>query len=286
MLAGKVKDNDISTLEYPLIASPKIDGIRCLRPHGMMPVTRNFKQIPNRYIRETLIRILPEGFDGEIILPGKPFNEVVSAVMRFEGTPEFEYHAFDWVQDSLQEPFIERIDSLQSKIITINCPYIKYVRQLYMCVGKELEVFERECLSNGYEGVMVRKPLGRYKCGRSTSNEGLLLKLKRFSEDEAIIIGYNELLHNDNVPIPNAFGLIERSTHQANKESMDTLGSFTVLCNGVQFKIGSGFTAEDRQYYWNIRESVIGKMITFKYQPSGTKDRPRFPIFKGFREDI
>ena len=57
---------DLEKIEFPVWATPKIDGIRCLKINGQV-VSRNFKPIPNHHIRTTLEQILPDGIDGEII---------------------------------------------------------------------------------------------------------------------------------------------------------------------------------------------------------------------------
>jgi len=51
------------------------------------------------------------------------------------------------------------------------------------------------------------------------------------------------------------------------------------------FKVGSGFTDEQRNEVWVNASKYIGATITFKYFPHGVKDKPRSPIFKGFRVD-
>jgi len=66
---------------------------------------------------------------------------------------------------------------------------------------------------------------------------------------------------------------------------MDTLGTLLVrdVHTGVEFGIGSGFTAEDRQRFWNNKQKVIGTIVKYKYFPTGSKDKPRFPVFLSFR---
>ena len=91
MLAGTIED--IYKLDYPVICTPKLDGIRCLKIGGRA-VSRTFKSIQNNYIRTILEKLLPDGMDGEII-SGKNFQETTSAVMREEGEPEFVFWAFD-----------------------------------------------------------------------------------------------------------------------------------------------------------------------------------------------
>jgi len=56
-----------------------------------------------------------------------------------------------------------------------------------------------------------------------------------------------------------------------------------------EFKIGSGFTEDARVKLWrerDERDELKGRLAKFKYQPSGVKDKPRFPVFLGFRNKI
>lgn len=62
----------------------------------------------------------------------------------------------------------------------------------------ELAAYKEKCLSEGYEGVMVRDPAGPYKCGRSTVREGWLLKIKRFEDGEAEVLETYEGMSNYN----------------------------------------------------------------------------------------
>ena len=64
MLAGKAPD-DLRNLTYPVLASPKLDGIRCII-RGGMATARSLKVIPNTWAREQL-RGIPDGIDGELI---------------------------------------------------------------------------------------------------------------------------------------------------------------------------------------------------------------------------
>ena len=49
------------------------------------------------------------------------------------------------------------------------------------------------------------------------------------------------------------------------------------------FSVGSGFTDAQRLDFWRNAESLIGKVIKYKSFTVGVKDKPRFPIFLGFR---
>jgi DNA ligase 1 len=150
---------------------------------------------------------------------------------------------------------------------------------------EELDAFEAKQLEKGLEGVILRKPDGIYKCGRSSTNEGILLKLKRYEDSEAEIIGLEQLLSNQNDATTNALGHTERSSHKANMKPMGVLGALNVrdLKTKVEFSIGTGFDADTRKELWEMR-NIIGKIVKYKYFASGSRDKPRFPVFLGFRD--
>jgi len=148
--------------------------------------------------------------------------------------------------------------------------------------------WEESYLAAGYEGVMLRHPDGPYKHGRSTAKEAWLLKVKRFVDAEAKVIGYSEAQHNANEAKRNELGQLERSSHKAGKVGKQTLGALMVkdLKTGVEFDIGTGFTESQRQLLWAQGDNLIGKVVKYKSQPTGVKDKPRFPVFLGFRDKV
>ena len=57
---------------------------------------------------------------------------------------------------------------------------------------------------------MVRTPDSPYKCGRSTEREAWLLKIKRFEDAEAVVLGTYEGMSNMNEAGVDAFGRTKR----------------------------------------------------------------------------
>jgi len=280
MLAGTL--TDMSKLKYPIIASPKLDGIRCLVISGKV-VSRKLKDIPNHYIRQTILSQAPEqmDLDGEIMLKSGDFNNVQSAVMSEDGEPDFVYHVFDAVGGN---SYINRIYTLDKHFPTDNIQVLDSVQ-----IDSEFELleYEKNCLQLGYEGVMIRSLDGPYKFGRSTENEGYLLKMKQFHDAEAKVVGFIEREHNANVATKDALGKTKRSTHKANMIPSNTLGAIQVETeSGIPFSVGTGFTDVQRKHIWENRESYIGRFVTYKYQELSSYDVPRFPVFKCFREDM
>jgi len=166
---------------------------------------------------------------------------------------------------------------------------------------KGIEELEIAYLDLGYEGVMLRDPNGPYKNGRSTAKEGWLLKVKRFEDSEALVVGMEEKLHNANEATVGELGQTKRTSHQENLVPLNTMGALIVkdLKTGVVFNIGTGFTDEDRDYWWNqltydfeCVENHGGRtrdcgtpteIVKYKYFASGSKDKPRFPSYQGIR---
>lgn len=271
---------NLKTLKFPVLASPKLDGVRALVRDGVV-LSRSLKPIPNRHVQLMFGRPELEGLDGELILgdPTHPeaYRRTVSAVMSIEGEPDVDFHAFDrWNRDY---PYIE---IMLSYGLTIP------VFSTLLHTIEELEEYEVALLDKGYEGVMLRDPQSPYKFGRSTAKEGYLLKLKRFADSEAEIIDFEELMHNQNEALLNETGHTERSTKQDGLLPADMLGALIVrdIRSGVEFKIGTGFTAAERQKFWNLRATIRGALVKYQYFPTGSKEKPRFPSFQGFRHHI
>ena len=286
LLAVAVKEAE--DIKYPVLATKKLDGIRCLMINGAA-VTRNFKPLPNVYIAQKLAQFLPNGFDGEVMIRGtNNFNDIQSAVMSRDGEPDFVYNAFDYVNDSLDLGYEDRIKAMVMEANSIADEYVKYLELLTPTLietPSQLAEFEATCLADGYEGVMIRKPNGSYKCGRSTLKEGILLKVKRFQDAEAIVIGYEEKMTNNNIQEMDAFGHSKRSSKLEGLVGAETLGAIEVrdINSGIEFKIGTGFDDKIRAEIWANRDTYKGKLLTYKSQPVGVKEKPRFPVFLHFR---
>lgn len=284
LLAATLKD--LTSLLYPLLATPKLDGIRFLKVDGKA-VTRRFKPIPNKHIRGLLEKYLPDGIDGEIITDGT-FNDIQSKVMSHEGAPNFTLYIFDYVKCDLNQYYKDRAKNL-SDLDSLKTPF-RIVLLIPKIIENETELlnYEDQCLKKGFEGIMIRHPLGKYKCGRSTEKEMILLKLKRFCDAEAKVIGFEEKLHNDNLPERDVFGLTKRSSKKDGLVPANTLGALIVedIKTGVKFGIGSGFDDGLKKEIWLHKRKYKNKIVKYKYQSVGANGTPRFPVFLGFRSKL
>lgn len=284
----KGADADLSRLVFPYMVTPKLDGHRCLIKNGVA-LTSALKPFPNQYIQGYFSSGKWDGLDGELIVgPATDpdvFRRTSSGVRKASGEPDFTF----WVFDRWEVPEWDagaRYSSIERSFDTSG----RLVRVPMVLVTDEAELLyvERRYLEHGYEGVMLRHPHSPYKFGRASVTENYLLKLKRFADAEAEIIGVVEQQHNTNEATTNNLGRTQRSSAKAGKVGKNTLGALKArVLNGkfagVEFEVGTGFDDALRRKLWFCREHVNGLVFTFKYQDVGGYDKPRIPVFKAFR---
>jgi DNA ligase-1 len=117
--------------------------------------------------------------------------------------------------------------------------------------------------------------------------EGILGKLKCFTDAEYEVVGFQERMHNGNEATVNALGHTERSSHKENKIGRGDLGALVCrTADGLEFNVGTGFDDQLRRWIWDNRENLHGKLVKVKSFLIGVKDAPRFPVFLGFRDPI
>jgi len=309
MLAATVEVDTFDKIKWPVFASPKIDGIRCLIHPTLGPVSRTFKPIANVYVREFLDEYCRGAHvDGELYAINEDgtanFNATQSAIMSRGGRPRFHYSIFDCF-DRPDDPFEMRHARALAKanLMLLSTLSISGLEHVILRNAGDLVEYSDECLARGYEGIVIRAQGGAYKSGRSTLNQGGMLKYKPWADAEGIIIGFEELMHNDNYQENDAFGLAKRSSHLEGKTPAGTLGALVLQTAWGVLRVGTGFDAATRQAIWDRNQGFrpgdemilnrslgerctdIGRKVTFKYQKHGMQDLPRFPVFKGFRED-
>lgn len=291
LLSGKVRADELEKLPFPLIASPKLDGIRCI-VHGGRAYSRYLNLLPNKHVQSMFWEKLSKKvmLDGEIVagnaLDPNAFNQTQSDILSIDGKPKFTFWVFD-DPSKPDEEFHWRLHQANMYVREARLPFLKLLEHKHIKTLEELIEYEAKHVDLGFEGVMVRSPNGRYKHGRSTFREGILIKIKRFEDSEAEVLDSYELMHNANEATIDNLGQQKRSHHKAGKIGKDMLGGFSVrdIHTGVEFDVGSGFTEAQRHEFWADRKGMKGRIFTYRFQPAGVKEKPRFPVFKGFRPE-
>lgn len=288
MLSANV-EGDLSQVKFPVLASPKLDGIRITIVEGQV-LTRSLKPVPNKYINSKLNDPRLNGYDGEIIVGDiadpELYRKTMSAVMSEDGEPDFTFLVFDnYLLSNMG--FANRLREVALEMAELKLPFLDCVVHHEVKDKEALAELENKFIGQKYEGLMMRKPNGLYKQGRSTLKEFGLVKWVRVETEEGEVVGFEERMHNANEAKINALGHTERSSHKANKIGRGDLG--TLLLKNPKYtelvRVGTGFTDVERAEIWNNKEKFLGKSATYQYRPYGAYDAPRFAAFKGFRDE-
>lgn len=306
MLAPNQETN-LDEIQYPILASYKLDGIRCLFIKGEM-LSRSLKPIVNKQLREKFADLIKYSkihnliLDGEIYSPDLTFQEITSFVMTqdFEDKksikkhgkvltiPEhLKFYAFDYVKDNnFDEPFMKRGLGVDSLGVFGNI--VEVVSHTFMPCREDIEAHFKRALDEGHEGLILRKKNGRYKCGRGTIKEGLIYKVKPFVTVDAKI---KEVLQGTKVKdgvekTVNELGRSVTSKKKDDREFTDMVADFIVPYENTTVKVScSRMPHDQRKEVWANKQSYIGKTIEYKFLRIGLKDKPRSPNWIRFRED-
>lgn len=285
-------------LRFPLYAQPKIDGVRALNFDGQL-TGRSLKPHANKYVTKRFSHPMLRGFDGEMAAQGSNHPSLcrltTSALNTIEGEPYVEWHLFDHItNETINEPYRNRIRCLRVAVERIReafevsylFPHLKIVPSYRCETIEELLNLESRFEAEGYEGTIIRDINGKYKQGRSTVREGGLLRIKRFIEEEAVVLSITEGESNMNDAQQNELGLQFRTSHQAGMVPNGLVGSLQCLVvkTGEEITVAAGrMTHHEREVYFRNQEHLIGKTIKYKFFPKGGKDKPRFPTFQCIR---
>lgn len=291
---------DLNNIHYPVLASTKLDGIRCLFIDGKI-LSRSLKPIQNKQLCERFepLRKYSEEhdviLDGEIFSPELTFQEITHYVMtqdlENEKLPEsLKFYAFDLIkQMDLAESFESRYRNLQHFVFSLSgiCPqytFLWIVQQDEVHSKEEvLKLFEN-ALNTGLEGLILRDPTSRYKCGRGTIKEGLIYKLKPWETFDAKITGVVQSteVREGAEKKTNELGHSITSKKIADRITIEKASAFYVQYEGKELKVTLAMTDEEKEEVWKNKEAYIRKTIEFKAMKIGMKDLPRHPIFLRF----
>lgn len=228
------------------LASEKLDGVRAYW-NGNQLLTRSGRIIlaPPWFIAQ-----LPAyPLDGELWISRGQFDQV-SAIIRTQTTNDLDWQQVKYMLFDLPDvakPFLQRYQQLQQLVTHLNQPHIKLVEQTPI-TDENLQVQLQLLTDQGAEGLMLRHQNSQYQAGRTQD----LLKVKVWLDDEAEVIKI----------LPGKGRLIGK------------MGALVVSWNGRQFKLGSGFSDQERE---NPPEP--GTLVTFKYSGLSKNRLPRFASF-------
>lgn len=262
MLAN-VWEDAVSHVKFPGYVQAKLDGSRLLaeKQNGTVRMwSRQGKEITIPHlIKKELEGVLSDGecTDGELYVHGWSFQRNISAVKKYSAdTDLLEYHIYD-LPNKNGMSFKDRFVDIDKSKFTGR---LKILPTTPVSSMEDISAAEVLALQEGYEGLMFRNSKGVYKFKHRSSD---LLKIKRFTDSEFEIIGSKDGTGREEGLI------IFRCKNEAGKE----------------FDVRPAGTVEERARMWHNRASLLGKLLTVKYQEFTDDGLPRFPVGLHIREE-
>lgn len=280
---------DINTIKYPIFASYKLDGIRCLFIDGQM-LSRSFKPIRNEVLQKRFQHLKNWSkttgiiLDGELYMKGATFQQITSWVMT-ENLPvpnELQFWCFDAVKEqSVSTHFQERLRLIPT------ADYLFNVKQQLIGSSKDVLTLFEKALENGYEGLILKSPDSYYKCGRATVKEGLMYKIKPFETFDGEIVDVIQATQvKDGVEkTEDNFGHSKTSKKIGDRELIEKASAFKVKYLDTFVKVTLAMSDSEKEEVWKNQKKYIGKWVEYKGMNVGAKDVPRHPVFIRFREE-
>lgn len=293
MLAPNEQPN-LENIQYPMFASFKLDGIRCIFKDGEM-LSRSLKPIRNKKLQEKFqfLKDMSKNigiFDGELYAHDLTFQEITHFVMTEDIGEEqlpndLKFYCFDYYggEDCVNRLFKDRIDNYNrvlSKYDACVC-----VEQFKVNSKNDVDLLFEKALELGYEGLILKHPDSLYKFGRGTFKEGSIYKVKPFKTYDLPILDVYERMENVGESKINELGYKQKEKHNDDMKPTGIAAGFLTEFNDKPMKVTLTGTEEFRKEIWNNKESYIGKVMEIKGMEVGSKDVLRHPIFVRFRLD-
>jgi len=257
MLAHKWKEHS-HKIEYPAFMQPKLDGIRCIATvkKGKCTLwTRTRKQIKSV---PHIVAALEQAFPTEyVVLDGELYNhkyrdqfeQIVSLVRKDKPDARcgmVQYHVYDTIRSG---SFSSRLGWLEQAADRFSNTVV-LVPTVSVDSPEEVIQYFMDCRSDGYEGAMIRNDAA-YEHKRSYN----IQKIKKFDDAEFKIIGV-----------------------EPGRGRMAECAVFVCQGKGGEFRCKMEGALDTLKPYLDKPKTVIGKMLTVRYQGLTNGKLPRFPV--------
>lgn len=270
------------------LASRKLDGCRaiCIKKGKDVKIySRSGKEYLTLDVLKSEISQLPGDFvlDGECCIVNEHgdenFTDIIKEIKRKNHTIKNpHYFIFDCLTlDEFEShtstaTLTERLARL-SNINIDKVSHAEVLKQTQLTSYEQFDEMIEEAAQKGWEGLIIRKNVG-YEGKRSKN----MMKVKKFKDAEYKVLA----VHND----------ILKWTENGKQIERECLSNIEIEHKGCIVSVGSGFSKEERMYYYDNPDELIGATVTIKYFQESQNENGgwslRFPtvkaIYKGKRD--
>ena len=265
--------------------SRKLDGVRCI---AIVDSDGNVSFYSRTGKSFDTLNVVADGiialgiknviFDGELCLVDEDGNEDFQGIMKQlkkkdHTIPNPSYKIFDMIshdefynkKGEKNRPYSIRLANLTEIMTKNECPCLTLLEQVLVHNDEHFQEWVKEAADSFWEGVMLRADQP-YKGKRSKD----LLKVKKFFDDEY------EVVDTEMGPL--------RYVLNGKEHEEKMLSCVMIKHKDHIVRVGSGFSIEQRQEFYQDPDKILGQIITVQYFEE-TKNQDggislRFPTFK------
>ncbi len=254
-LAGKLEDK---YLKFPIIGSYKIDGLRCIYQDGHL-----FTRYGRRFVGlEALEKVLQDNncpsLDGELVVPGKSFDDLSGELRSFKSTDNVIYNVFD-VRNSGSAIQCARLALASAVVTSIKDPRVHLVPYRTLVDEYEMQDMFNEAREQGFEGLVLKDEDAVAYNGRSRA----WMKMKA----------------SDTVDIEVTNVLEGQGKYEGHA------GKLECDFNGIKVYVGTGLSDTQRKLWWEDPNTIVGKTVEVEYMEISKNGALRHPRLKCVRGD-
>ena len=262
----------LSEGEY--FSTPKMDGLRCvfkLHSPDRGVYSRSLKPL---YNMDQHLALLEQHIDFQCIIDGEAFaadgtwNSSMTGVKRKGADIPMIFYPFDMVRR-------QEVDSMNYvmqaydrwNLMDYNIPYhldeFEAVHHLRVHTPEDVQAAFEADITDGWEGSVLHDATATYACKRSNA----WIKVKQFFSSEFTIRGF----------IPGT------GKHSGRLGALIIEGDYAG--KHITSEVGTGFTDEERQEFWDSQDRYLGSMVETKFFEATEAGSLRFPSFLRLREE-
>ena len=275
------------------LISRKLDGVRCITiidKNGnikfLSRAGKEFETLNNLKNEIKKLNLINKVIDGEICKSfdtHDDFQGLMKEIRRKDfDIEQFKYFVFDYID---YDDFISgksknnlefRLNLFENLFKTKDYKFnhIELLNQTSINSQNELnefiENFKNDQDKSGWEGLIARK--NTFYQGKRSKD---ILKIKTFSDAEYIVKGIE-------------IGPF-RYVKNGKEIEEELLSAIIIDHKGFKVNVGSGFTLEQRKYFYNNRYEILGKKVCIQYFEESINQQNeislRFPIIKFIYDD-
>lgn len=283
-----ISDLSPSVVKLPCIATEKIDGIG-VRGIEDKPISCSNKMLPNLLLQSVWEQVNSfNGIHGELFVDN--FHATQSVVMsqtgRLRGLTLYLFDSFD----NPGSPYHSRLSYLKGRLGRIwselgraddNKLQVKIVPSIVCTSLGDIKKYYNNIVKNGGEGLVLRDPEAEYQFKRVTLSSRISIKLKPFSDAEAVVTGVESQMQNTSESFTSETGRLKKNKRKDDLQELQMVGAFLCLDDrGRKFKVScSTMTHDEKSLAYCIKDKLVGRTLTYSYLDTGEKDLPRSPKF-------